>query len=277
MSMTVTVLVENRACGPASCAHGLSLHIQTNSQSILFDFGPDGDLLLRNADTLGIDLAGVDLAVLSHGHDDHSGGLKAFLRANDHAPVFMHKLAIEPHYSRRQSGLKYISPDPGIIREAADRIQLIEGTAEPSHGLTLFSDIPGTEMLPGSNSTLYEEADGALIRDRFLHEQDLLVHAENKLVLFAGCAHRGILNILRRAEELSGRMPDHVFSGFHLTNPGLGQDEPEALVRGIGSMLASFHARYFTGHCTGEGPYAILQGILGDRLTYMGCGLQFTI
>ena len=73
--MVITVLAENRACGPVSCAHGLSLHIETGSRRILFDFGPDGDLLLRNAEALGVDLARVDLAFLSHGHDDHSGGL----------------------------------------------------------------------------------------------------------------------------------------------------------------------------------------------------------
>ena len=275
--MVVTVLAENRACGPADCAHGLSLHVETGSRNILFDFGPDGDLLLRNAEALGVDLAGVDLAILSHGHDDHSGGMEAFLRANDHAPVYVHRLAFAPHFSQRREGMKCISPDPAFRERYASRLHLTDGVFSPGAGLTLFSAPEGSGLSPGSNSTLYEQAEDSLIPDRFLHEQDLLIREGEKLFLFGGCAHRGILNILRRGEALAGRAPDAVFSGFHLTNPGLKRDEPEDFVRRVGAALDRFPSRYFTGHCTGEGPYRILKDILGDRLDYLGCGLRFIL
>ena len=273
--MTVTVLAENRAYGPVRCAHGLSLHIQTGSRSILFDFGPDGDLLLENAEALGVDLTRVELAFLSHGHDDHSGGLEAFLRLNGHARVYAHRLAFLPHYSRRQEGLKRISPAPEFLERYASRLRLTDGVFSPVPELTLFSDAEEGELAPGSNGTLYEEAENGLIPDRFLHEQDLLIREGEKLFLFGGCAHRGIVNILRRGQELGGRPPDAVFSGFHLTNPGLKRDEPEDFVRRVGEALARFPSRYFTGHCTGEGPYRILEEILGDRLSYLGCGRRF--
>ena len=275
--MVITVLAENRACGPVSCAHGLSLHIETGSRRILFDFGPDGDLLLRNAEALGVDLARVDLAFLSHGHDDHSGGLEAFIRHNDHAPVYLHRLAFAPHFSRRQEGMKRISPDPTLLTRYASRLRLTEGIFSPREGLTLFSDPEEGELSLGSNGTLYEQAGDSLIPDRFLHEQDLLIREGEKLVLLGGCAHRGIVNILRRGEALAGRAPDAVFSGFHLTNPGLKRDEPEDFVRRVGAALARFPSRYFTGHCTGEGPYRILKELLGDRLEYLVCGLRFAV
>lgn len=275
--MTVTVLTENRACGLVNCAHGLSLHMETGSRSILFDFGPDGDLLLGNAETLGIDLARVDLAFLSHGHDDHSGGLEAFLRVNDHAPVYLHRLAFAPHYSQRQEGLKRISPDPALLERYASRLHLTHGVCFPGEGMTLFSDPEESDLSPGSNSTLYEQTGDTLIPDRFLHEQDLLIREGEKLYLFGGCAHRGIVNILRRGKELAGKTPDAVFSGFHLTNPGLKRDEPEDFVRRVGAVLDRFPSRYFTGHCTGDGPYRILKEVLGDRLEYLGCGLRFTL
>ena len=275
--MIVTVLTENRACGPVSAAHGLSLHIQAGGQSILFDFGPDGDLLLRNAEALGVDLRTVELAVLSHGHDDHSGGMEAFLQLNDHAPVYCHTLAFRPHYSRRSAGLRNISPAPGLLERFPQRIRPVEGTIGIDANLTLFSEVTGRELISGSNSTLFEESDGKLIPDRFLHEQDLLVREEGKLALFAGCAHRGVVNILRRAEAVAGRTPDAVFSGFHLTNPGLGTDEPEDLISAVGAALAGFPTRYYSGHCTGEGPYRLLKTILGPRLEYLGCGLRFIV
>lgn len=275
--MVITVLAENKACGPTEGAHGLSLHIRTGNRSILFDFGPDGDLLRHNADAMGVDLQDVDLAILSHGHDDHSGGLETFLRCNDHAPVYVHPLAFNPHYSQRAAGLKRISPSPGLLQRCGGRICSVTGTREIDRDLTLFSNVTQVGPIPGSNSTLFEEQNGRLIPDRFLHEQDLLIREGTKLVLVAGCAHRGIVSILHSAMELAGRSPDAVFSGFHLTNPGLGLDEPEELVREAGYALAGFPARYFTGHCTGEGPFRILQGILGDRITYLGCGLRFTL
>ncbi len=275
--MTVTVLAENRACGPVSCAHGLSLHIQSGMRSILFDFGPDGDLLRRNAEALGVDLSRVDLAILSHGHDDHSGGLEAFLRLNGHAPVYVHRLAFDPHYSQRQESLRCISPPPALSARYASRLRLTEGVFSPEPDLILFSDIAEQELIPGSNGTLYEQGKNGLIPDRFLHEQDLLVREEGKVYLFGGCAHRGIVNILRRGEELAGKPPEAVFSGFHLTNPGLKRDEPEEYIRRVGSALARYPSRYYTGHCTGEGPYGILKKILGERLTYLGCGLRFTL
>lgn len=275
--MVVTVLTENRACGPVRSAHGLSLHIQTGARSFLFDFGPDGDLLRSNAEALGVDLSRVDMAFLSHGHDDHSGGLESFLRLNDHAPVYVHRLAFLPHFSQRREGLKRISPDPALAERFASRLRLTEGVSHPGEGLTLFSDVGDGELSPGSNGTLYEQGENGLLPDRFRHEQDLLLREGEKRFLFGGCAHRGIVNILRRGTELGGRAPEAVFSGFHLTNPGLKRDEPEEFVLRVGAELARFPSAYYTGHCTGEGPYRILKEILGDRLAYLGCGLRFSV
>lgn len=70
---------------------------------------------------------------------------------------------------------------------------------------------------------------------------------------------------------------DYVVSGFHLTNPGLGIDEPEELIRAVGEELKKREkTRYITGHCTGKGPYKILKDQLGDRLAAMPSGSVFT-
>ena len=80
--MKITALVENTTNNPSlGTQHGLSLYIEANGRKILFDMGADG-LFLENAEKLGIDIAGVDLAIVSHGHDDHGGGLGVFLEKN---------------------------------------------------------------------------------------------------------------------------------------------------------------------------------------------------
>ncbi|MBR2615965.1 MAG: MBL fold metallo-hydrolase, partial [Clostridia bacterium] len=96
--MKITVLSENTSSRDCIAAeHGLSLLVETGKLHILFDMG-QGDLFWENAKALGMDLATVDLAVLSHGHYDHGGGLERFLRENTTAPVYVHPLAFRPYY-----------------------------------------------------------------------------------------------------------------------------------------------------------------------------------
>ena len=103
--MKITVLLENTACRADLCAaHGLSLYIEACGRRVLFDMGPD-EGFLQNAGSLGVDLTAVDLAVLSHGHDDHGGGLAAFCRVNPTAPVYVHRRALgRPRQGQRAHG-----------------------------------------------------------------------------------------------------------------------------------------------------------------------------
>ena len=87
--MKVVILMENSTCRDAvACAHGLSMYIETDKHKILFDMGPDAQFI-DNAKALSVDLTQVDIAFLSHAHNDHCGGLEAFLKLNDRAKVYM--------------------------------------------------------------------------------------------------------------------------------------------------------------------------------------------
>jgi len=273
--MKLTVLVENTSCGNTDSAHGLSIHIETQKHIILFDAGPDGALLQKNAKTLGIDLQAIDLAFLSHGHFDHVGGMRAFLELNRTAPLYIQRSAADPHYALEQNGLRDIGIEPALTEQFSDRLHLTDAQCRIDDTILGFSDVETADYLSGSNTTLME-IDGEDLRpDRFLHEQNLLIEENGKLILVAGCAHRGIINILRRAKAITGKAPDAVYAGFHLTNPSKGLDEPVEFVRSVGEELSRWPCRFYTGHCTGQGPFNILKEILGDRLTYLNGGAVF--
>lgn len=268
--MRILTLMEDTACAPDFvCEHGLSFYVETNGRKLLFDMGQT-DLFLKNAETLGIDLSAVDTAFASHGHYDHGGGLTAFLNINDHAPVYVHEKAFEPHFSHKPEGIKDIGLNNTLA--ANPRLRRGSGVTEIDERLTLFSDITGADCVPQGNRTLYERENGQYVPDRFLHEQSLIVHEGDKAVLFTGCAHRGVVNICARAKELLGRDPDIVVGGMHLFSPSTGKSEPDERIRAVAACLADTSSRYYTCHCTGPHAYDVLRETLGDRIAFLSAG-----
>lgn len=273
--MKITVLAENTtADGRLGKEHGLSLYIEGCGQRILFDMG-QSDLFARNAQALGVDLAAVDVAVLSHGHYDHGGGLRAFLdacaAAGREVPVYVRAHAFEEHVSGTPGRHHAIGLDPGLLGDP--RIVVTGERHESAPGLALFSTTRRDHPAARSNLRLMERlGDGALAPDRFLHEQSLLVREGGRLFLVSGCSHGGILNIMDAAEELAGAPLDAVVAGFHLMDPSGGTVEDPGLTRALARELAARPARYHTFHCTGTDAFALLRDELGDRVGYLHVG-----
>lgn len=269
--MKIVTLLENTACTERfRAAHGLSLYIETPEHRILFDAGPNGDFA-ANAEMLGVELSQVDVAILSHGHSDHSDGLLSFFEKNSRASVYVHTGAERSYYAWTPESLSYIGMDPRL-EAYRDRFITVEGVCRIDRELTLF-DAAGTFPTMDTSARLKERTDaGELIPDVFAHEQDLLITAEGKSVLVAGCAHRGIVNIQRRGEALLGRRPDAVVGGFHLFQLDPADPASDRLLKQIGQALLPGNTVYYTGHCTGEYPFRVLRETLGDRLRAISSG-----
>ena len=275
--MRIVTLLENKTTsGALRCEHGLSLYIETEKHRILFDSGAS-DAFAENARTLGVDLAAVDIAFLSHAHNDHCGGLLTFLELNRTAKVYLQKEAFGAYYVVTPEKCAFIGLDPKL-HDFADRFVMADGVTEIDDELTLFSGIRTHELLSEANATLRERVGDGYPRDPFRHEQNLLVTERGETALFAGCAHSGIVNIINRAQDILGRAPDAVFAGFHLYNPSLGKSEPAPLVDAVGERLRALKGmRCITGHCTGDEAYARLREKLGERIEYMAAGTSFTL
>lgn len=270
--MKLITLMENTTCNAAlHCAHGLSLYVETPRHKLLFDMGPSA-AFLENAEKLGVDLSAVDVAVLSHGHYDHGGGLRAFLDRNGRADVLIQQDAFGDYYAvSPDEAPQYIGLDPALW-EYEHRIIPTGNLTRLDDELTLFSEIPDDFANAFAGAKLRERVGESYPPDTFRHEQDLLITAEGKAVLLAGCAHRGIVNILSAATALLGRRPDAVVAGFHLFELPEENAEAGALVEAVGKELLVGDTVYYTGHCTGEYAYEKLSAILGQRLRRITTG-----
>ncbi len=253
--MKVTVLAENTSSAlglPAE--HGLSLWLETADLRILFDMG-QSDLFARNAERLGIDLSSADLAVLSHGHYDHTGGLRRFLTLNDHAPVYVSCHAFGRFYNAEN---RYIGMEPSLKEHP--RLILTEDETVIAEQITLF---PGNS-LPCSPSLgtfgLRVERNGRMVDDDFLHEQYLLVRENGKRILLSGCAHKGIPEILSQFH------PDVFIGGMHLSKLS-----PSPRLDPIARFLAQLPTAFYTCHCTGTEQYKYMKGTV-PRLEYLSTG-----
>ncbi|MGG7165319.1 MBL fold metallo-hydrolase [Clostridium ihumii] len=269
--MKITVLVENNTINP-NCEpkHGLSLYIQTINHCILFDFGPDGSTLLKNADVLGADLSNVDIAFLSHGHMDHGGGMNTFLKLNTNSKIYTCPDAFSAH-TIKAFGKDYpVGVD--IALKKSPQILLTKSVQVIDKELQVFSSPCGNILKPMFNSTLYAKKNGLMVEDDFSHEQSLIITEGETTVLVGGCAHGGILNLLNKAEELIGRSVDFVISGFHLYDPPTKNTEPESRIDELAGELSKHSTRYFTCHCTGETAFNRLHSLLGEQINTLSTG-----
>ncbi len=268
--MIIKTIVENTSASKDyGNEHGLSLYLETSRHKILFDVGAS-DLFLQNAKRLDVNIADIDFLVISHGHYDHGGGLKAFLRENRKASVYILQQAFENHYALRSNGkTEFI----GIDKDLEQHNQIIFTLHEYfiDNGVWLFSKIRQKESQPKSNKGLLTESNGQMVKDTFGHEQNLVIEEDGKIILITGCSHNGIINILEHFHTIKGRMPDYVIGGFHLSSRSGKNEDSDTLDR-IGKYLIGTKARFYTGHCTGVGAYERLKAVMGDSIDYISAG-----
>lgn len=254
--MKLITLIENTTAHPDLTAeHGLSLYIETGVHKILFDMG-QSSAFAENAQKLGVDLKAVDIAILSHGHYDHGGGLGKFLEINGTAPVYVSAHAFEPHYNAAD---KYIGLDTAL--QGSPRLIFTHGETKIGEGLTLHT-VP---FPPADTSGLQVMDNGVLLPEDFRHEQYLMIEEAGKRILISGCSHKGILAIAAYFQ------PDILIGGFHFMkitdNTILDQS-----ARDLSAKTACY-----TGHCTGTAQFERMKFTLGSRLISLQTGAVFEI
>lgn len=275
--MKVVTLFENRTKSKDyKNKHGLSLYIETTNHKILFDTGTD-DTFARNASKLGVNLEDIDIAVISHGHYDHGGGLEAFLKINNSAKIYIGKGAFDYHLVKILGVIKY---SIGLNKklENNNRLVFVDEIVRIDDEITIFGDVKGNKLKPkGNNRLLKKYGDGSINKDDFDHEINLLVNENDMYSLFCGCAHNGIINIIDKAKIITGGSIKTVIGGFHLMGMDVKKINTMEYLNELSVYLQSSDiGKYYTCHCTGEDAYSYLYQKL-DNLNEIKTGMVIEV
>ncbi len=259
--------------------HGLSLLLRAkrgNEESaVILDAGWSGEGIIHNLNLLNVNLPEIQAVLLSHGHIDHFGGLTrlaAAIRKNFsficHPKVFSElRIRLTPGGEK----IKY----PVLKKEQmeAKGAQVIENKQPILFGNGFFAatgEIPMITEFEQGTSNLFLDDGINLVRDDVSEEQSIAANVRGKgLVVISGCAHRGIINTIEQARNMTGIEKIYaVIGGFHLGGRLSGQII-EPTVRRLKKMNPALLAPM---HCTGWEAMHILAGEFGDSFTLNSVG-----
>jgi len=272
----ITVLVENTANrGGLLAEHGLSFWIELGSRRILFDTG-QSDILIRNAQELGLDLREVDAIVLSHGHYDHVGGLKQVLGMAPAGAVYFHPEALKPKFARNGERIRQIGIEEEVARmllqRQGDRLGFrTDGPTVIFPGVTATGRIPRKSEFEDTGGPFYADQ-GCTKPDELLDDQALALETADGLVVILGCAHAGVINTLDYVRELFPNRPIRtVLGGTHLVRASRTR-----IAHTIEAIRRHDVQRIGPAHCTGAEASRELWNALPERCFACNVGNRIT-
>lgn len=281
--MKVVVLIDNNPDpeGKYLTEHGISIYFEADGLKWLLDVGASPDFGI-NARKMGIDIADVDYLVLSHAHRDHTGGLEYFLRKNKKARVVMAPLSSGQLFVSYRKQIHHdITINHQIVADFADRFDFAENDLNLSPNVILVRHISKDSPLPKANCLLFQ-TDGVLERlDDFRHEIALAVRTTEGIVLFSGCSHHGILNILGTVSQIfKGEKIIATIGGTHLLDSDwYSEFETETEIAELANTIVLNYPamKLITGHCTGIQAQQLFSKVLLNRFELFHSGAIFMV
>lgn len=255
--LKITLLSTMLADGKELGEWGFAALVEVDGRRLLVDTGAHTDVVLKNAQTLGIDLTTIPEIVLTHHHWDHVGGLltlreavrknapEALARVHVGEGAFLSRTSVTPGIEG--NALLLVKPDyeksGGVFVTHAKPVELYPG-------VWLTGPVPRPHRernwMPGSRI----KTTGGLVEDNLPEDQTLLFDTEAGLVALFGCGHAGIINTLEYARTVVRPARIHaVIGGIHVFNAS------DETLQWTAEKLAGFGVDHFIGaHCTGIEP-----------------------
>jgi 7,8-dihydropterin-6-yl-methyl-4-(beta-D-ribofuranosyl)aminobenzene 5'-phosphate synthase len=264
--------------------HGFSALIKStvngNAHTLLFDFGFSEDGAAKNAKTLGVNMAEVEAAALSHGHSDHTGGITnlAAMTGKKNIPFLVHPSAFKsPRYIKYSEELKIHFPK--LTREMiqSSGFSVIESD-KPYYLLDdtilFLGEIPRLTDFEKGFPVAHWQKDGKEMWDAIEDDTSVVMSLKDKgLVIVSGCAHAGIINTVNHAIDVTGINKIHVvMGGFHLSGPLF-----EGIIDRTTQELKKLNPDYIIPmHCTGRKAIMEMEKQMPDKFILNMSGTKLT-
>jgi 7,8-dihydropterin-6-yl-methyl-4-(beta-D-ribofuranosyl)aminobenzene 5'-phosphate synthase len=252
-NIRITTIVENStSVGGVLAEWGISVFIEVGENCFLLDTGTSG-IMVPNADRLGIDLKKTEVLVLSHGHYDHTGGLEAVMQ-RIHRPevrVVAHPEVFGRKYSHNKKKNTYRYAGIPFCRDRLEslgaRFELGNAPVWLTEDIAASGEEPMTTDFEAVADNLCLKQDGRFVQDPMADDQSLYIRTDLGLIIILGCAHRGMINIIRHARQLMDI--DRVYMVIGGTHLGpASQEQVDKTVQALREMDVAWLG---VSHCTG--------------------------
>lgn len=230
---------------------GYAALVEADGHRILFDTGHYPDVVLKNAETLGIDLSTVDTVVISHAHIDHTGGLVtlrlAMEKKNPAALAVAHVAAgaFDPVYNAQDSNRNGLTMIKAQYEGSGARFVVDNGPVEIAPGIWFTGPVPRVHDERNWNPGLHRHTATGDVPDNVPEDAALVIATDEGNVILTGCGHAGIMNLSNVAQKITGPAPLlAVVGGLHLfAKPDAVLAQTATRLKGVRYLLAA--------HCTG--------------------------
>lgn len=261
--------MENTARGAGILGeHGLSWWIELDDRRLLFDLG-QGFVLEFNAVQMGIDWKKAEAVVFSHGHYDHVGGWVRLAPDLAHVRVLLHPSALEPKFQERGDGRMVPAGDRHFAAALNESLVEVVSSRQPTEvlpGIWTTGEVPRETDFEDTGGQFFAGEGGARV-DTIPDDLALFFRTEAGLVVILGCAHAGVINILRHCMRLTGERIHAVVGGMHLLRAS--EARLCATIEAIHEIEPDWLA---PNHCTGDAAVARLYAAFPGRLRELHAG-----